>query len=356
MAWHGLEGHDDVRDRFKQILTTGRLAHAYLFLGPAGIGKKKFALLLSQTLQCEQRPPEEMDPCEECGACRQVAAGTHPDVTVASRPEDRVEFPIETVRTDVIRPLGMKPTLGRYRIVIVDDADSFNEYSANALLKTLEEPPPRSLLILISTSPELMLPTILSRCQQIWFRPLSTDVVARILMEQGAVKDEAQARYCAEIAEGSVAEALLLASRKIAKLREALLRALSRPRVEATALLRLAEEVLEVAGTEAAARRETVRVFCRLTVGLLRMALRIAVGAGEIPTVGEQEAEAVRMLAESLGPERLMRMIDRTLAAAQHNDRKAHVGYLLDAWACALADIANPPPLTPTTGGRRVGR
>ncbi len=347
MAWHGIEGHDEIRDLFRRIVASGRLAHAYLFLGPEGIGKRRFALLLSQALQCEHRPAEELDPCEECSSCRQIKAGTHPDVTVATRPEDRIEFPIETVRSEIIRPLSMKPTQGRYRIVIADEANTFNEYSANALLKTLEEPPQRSLLILLSTSPELLLPTILSRCQQIWFKPLSPEVISRILVEQGAVSDVETARYFAELAEGSVSEALLLVSPQVQKLRAALVGAFGAPRLDAARLLEVAEQAIELAGSDTASRRQMVQVLCRLTVSLLRMALRLAVGNGGLPPIfGKAEQAAIESLARTVGPDRLIRMIDRTLLAGYHNDRKAHVPFLLEAWACALADLAFPPPLT----------
>src|SRR5262249_2000128 len=122
--------------------------------------------------------------------------------------EDRVEFPIDTIR-QLIADLGLKPARGGYKIAIVDDADDFNLESANAFLKTLEEPPPRSLLLLIATDPQQQLSTIQSRCQVIRFAPLPTDVVSELLRQQGTAAD--QAEPLARISGGSLGHALELA-------------------------------------------------------------------------------------------------------------------------------------------------
>ncbi len=347
MAWLGIEGHDEIRDFFARTLASGRLAHAYLFVGPPGIGRRRFALALAQTLQCAEVPPEQMAPCGSCPQCRQVVGGTHPDVVVVAKPEDRLEFPIDLVREQVIRTLALKPTSGRYKIVIVDDAETFSVAAANCLLKTLEEPPDRSLLILIATSPELILPTILSRCQQLVFRPLSAEVIERILLEQQLVEDVAEARRCARLAEGSVSDAIRLASPQVQKLRMLLLEALSQQPLEAADLLAAVDEALQSAGSAASARREAAAVLLRTALAVLRSAVRVAVGAAPAEAADEREQRVVAMLASQVGLEPLLTMIERTVTAQQQNERRAHVVILLEAWACALADAANPPSLVP---------
>src|SRR5262249_24501786 len=115
---------------FADVVRRGRLGHAYLFAGPRGVGKKLFATELGKTLLCE-RTDGNFEPCDQCRSCIQVAAQTHPDLILAGRPEDKVEFPIEVIR-EVSYQLALKPARGGYKIAILDDADDFNDASANA--------------------------------------------------------------------------------------------------------------------------------------------------------------------------------------------------------------------------------
>jgi len=252
------------------------------------------------------------------------------------------------VREQIIRGLSLKPAQGRYKIVLVDDADAFSPAAANCLLKTLEEPPENSLLILLAVSPELLLPTIRSRCQQVAFRPLPTETIERILLDQQLVSDPAQARYCAWLAEGSVTEALLLASEQVQRVKQQLLSAMLAPKLHAADLLEAVDEMLGSAEASAAARRRVASILLRLALALFRSALRTAAGAGaaERELLDERERRAVEKLAEQAGMDRLLRMIERTLVAEQQNLARAHVPLLLEAWACAMADIVSPPPLT----------
>ena len=147
-------GHDSVLDRFRRSIRAGRLASTFLFVGPPGIGKKLFALQLAQGLLCERRPEEALDPCGECPSCAQVLAGTHPDVVVVKKPTDKNFIPLELLigdkehrmREGLCHDISLKPYSGRRKVAVIDDADYLNQEGANALLKTLEEPPPKSLL------------------------------------------------------------------------------------------------------------------------------------------------------------------------------------------------------------------
>ena len=96
MSWHGIEGHDSIVARFREALARGRLASTFLFVGPAGIGKRTFALKLAQALLCQDRPASALDPCERCPACVQVAALTHPDLEIVGKPRDKSAIPVET--------------------------------------------------------------------------------------------------------------------------------------------------------------------------------------------------------------------------------------------------------------------
>src|SRR5205807_4346929 len=129
--------------------------------GPSGVGKRLFAEELAKALLCESPNRPRLEACDRCPACLQVAAGTHPDYFVAGRPEESLELPIDVVR-ELCHSLGLKPARGHGKVAIVDDADDLNDAAANCFLKTLEEPPPRSVLLLIGTSAERQLPTIVS--------------------------------------------------------------------------------------------------------------------------------------------------------------------------------------------------
>ncbi len=168
-----------------------------MFVGPDGIGKRSVSrLALAKSLLCQTRDEAELNPCGRCPSCVQVDAGSHPDVHVICRPEDKSSIPIalligedETrMREGLCHDISLKPFMGRRRIAIIDDADYLSTPAvANCLLKTLEEPPPQSVIILIGTSAAKQLPTIRSRSQVVRFKPLAKDVVARILLEKQLV-------------------------------------------------------------------------------------------------------------------------------------------------------------------------
>ena len=138
-----VRGQEHVTAPLRQALKSGRINHAYLFSGPRGVGKRTFAVELAKALLCEASPPGVLEPCDRCPACVQVEAGTHPDYSLAARPPEAQDFPIEQMR-EICQSFALKSARGRGRVVILDDADDLNEAAANCFLKTLEEPPPRS--------------------------------------------------------------------------------------------------------------------------------------------------------------------------------------------------------------------
>ncbi|NOY52562.1 MAG: DNA polymerase III subunit delta' [Deltaproteobacteria bacterium] len=184
-----------------------RIPHAYLFCGPDGVGKKRTAFALAQSLQCETGG---VDGCGDCPACRKVAHDRHPDVHFY-QPVARTKGAMSKIYIDQIRELqgaiSLKAMEGRKKIMIVDDADRMVDQAANALLKTLEEPPGDSLLILIATFPDLLPSTILSRSRKVRFRPLSDELVTRVLMRERGMTEEG-ARTLARFAQGSLSRVM----------------------------------------------------------------------------------------------------------------------------------------------------
>ena len=174
-----------------------------IFAGPDGVGKRAAAVALAQALNCPTpvAPTDRLalDACGECPVCRRIGRGLHPDVTVVE-PGETGSIKIDVVREE-IRKTAFKPFEARRRVIIFNDADGLGDDAQNALLKTLEEPPPGSVLILVTAHPHRLLPTVRSRCPVVRFAPLAPADVAEWLMRAHAVP-EAEARAVAAVARG----------------------------------------------------------------------------------------------------------------------------------------------------------
>jgi DNA polymerase-3 subunit delta' len=348
--WHGIEGHDEVVERFRRALMRGRLASSFLFAGPPGIGKRTFAMKLAQALLCQTRPEAAMDPCEACPSCAQVAAGTHPDVDVVTKPEGKSDIPLALLigddehrrRQGLCHNIGLKPYLGGRKVAVIDDADDLNPEGANALLKTLEEPPPRSVLILIGTTPAKQLPTVRSRCQLVRFRPLGPESVAALLVSKGYVSDPAEARRLAEFGEGSVGRALALADPAFWTFRTALVEHLRRPLLDCVALTQTVTAFVEAAGKEAPARRARLRQAVAFAAEYYRQLLHAQCGSlpsGDRPGVGcvRITGPEATVHADPADVEPTAVRLERCVAAAAQIDRNANQSTLIECWIDDLA-------------------
>lgn len=339
MAWQGVEGHDVVVQVFRQSLERRRLAHAYLFAGPAGIGKRQFARALARTLMCETRNEAAMDPCGTCPGCKQVTAGTHPDLIAVRRPPDKTDLPIDMIRDEVLRGLSLKPDRGRYKIAILDDADDMNHTTANCLLKTLEEPPPRSVIILIVTSPARQLATIVSRCQVIRFRGLLRETTVRLLEQTGIARDRDQAEYLAEASGGSLERAGALADPAVLDFRGTLWQLLAADRFDGVGAARQIIELSEAAGSASVDRRIRAQLLLGLCIDFFRLALREAAGVVSPVRLSNAEQRLVQGFANSRSADAIVRLVDRTLRADAEIDRMALLAVVIEAWADSMARI-----------------
>ncbi|GAB4129679.1 MAG: DNA polymerase III subunit delta' [Thermogutta sp.] len=353
MAWQGIEGHDSIVDFFRRAAAKGRLSGSYLFVGPAGIGKRTFALKLAQALLCQTRDESRMDPCGACAACAQVAAGTHPDVIVILRPDDRAFIPVESLigerdnrmGSGFCRHVSLKPYSNRRRVGIIDDADYLNTEGANALLKTLEEPPPDAVLILIGTSPAKQLPTIRSRCRQIRFAPLATDTVAALLLSLGWASDAEEATRLARWSGGSLTQARELADPALWEFMERWQTTLARRSLDLSTWSKEVRQFVDAAGKEAFPRRRRLQQLASLSADFF---LRLARGgipdrpdsADEI--VSNDEAERAGSTSPSLSPawrgdpEAAVACAELCLAVYAAVDRNANLATLIDAWTHKL--------------------
>jgi DNA polymerase-3 subunit delta' len=349
MSWLGIHGHDDVVEQFRRALNRGRLASTFLFVGPEGIGKRTFALKLAQSLLCQTRPEKALDPCGACPSCLQVLAGSHPDIEVVSKPPEKSYLPLEfligdkehRMREGLCHRIALKPFMGGRRIAMIDDADYLNAEGANCLLKTLEEPPPRSVLILIGTTPAKQLPTIRSRCQVIRFRPLPAELIAEILTSQSLAKDRAEAERLAAHSEGSVQRARQLADEELWGFRTRLYQQLATPKIDAVGLAQSLQEFVDEAGKEASARRRRMRQIIEQAAEFYRQLLHSLTGAG-----GNVDAELHTMVSRCLpnwqGRSAVVAgCLDRSLEALEQVDRNANPATLLECWLHDLAKTAS---------------
>lgn len=251
-----LIGNERAKETLRRMLLAERVPGALCFAGEAGIGKKLFALELAKALLC--RAPEDIEGCDRCPSCARVTRiaypasddtdankkiiwSEHPDVGLV-RPAGR--FINVAPMREIEREANFRPFEGAARVLLIEEADQLNDASSNALLKTLEEPPQTTHLILLTARPAALLPTIRSRCQIIRFAPLTTAEIEKYLLSGDKKIDAADARLLARASQGSIGRALILDAKAYRARRDALLEIVSAltPKADQARLLRASEE------------------------------------------------------------------------------------------------------------------
>jgi len=195
-------GHQKQWDFLKKRFESNQLSHAYLFAGPEEIGKRKFALELIKMINCQGN-----DEKGECQNCKLIENEKHPDVLMVEVKKDKSEIEISQIR-EVQQFLSLKPYYSSFKAVIIDEAQKMNQEAQSCFLKTLEEPKGRTILILISSRPEILLPTILSRCQLIKFFACPITEIKNYLIKNGASEEKAE--MFSSISEGKSGRAIKL--------------------------------------------------------------------------------------------------------------------------------------------------
>ncbi|MBI3126844.1 MAG: DNA polymerase III subunit gamma/tau [Candidatus Tectomicrobia bacterium] len=308
-----LIGQDHVRRTLSNGLAAGRVAAAYLFSGTRGVGKTTTARILAKALNCESSDKPVPEPCNACGSCQEIARGAHPDILEIDGATYRG---IDNVR-ELQEKLQFRPLRGRYKVIIIDEVHQITGPAFNALLKTVEEPPPHVAFIFATTELQKVPDTILSRCQVFEFRRISLGQVAaqlaRIVKEQKIKAEEGALRLIARMGEGSMRDAQSILDQALAYSGEGTLTA------------QAAEEVLGVPSSEvyqsiasAVAARDAraalaglagifeaghdLRFFCANLLEFLRdcMVLQAAGEGEELFDAGPEEMEARREIAGRL--------------------------------------------------------
>jgi DNA polymerase III subunit delta' len=314
MPFRDVVGHARLIGLLRRSVAGGTLPPSLLFAGPSGVGKRRTALALAQALNC--LAPRDGDACGACAACARIARGVHPDVGIVE-PVDTGVIRVDQVRVFIERAT-YRPFEGNRRVVIVDDADTLMEQAQNALLKTLEEPSASSVFVLVSSRPDLLLPTVRSRCPQLRFRPLSPADIAAALVAGGT--PEREARAISATANGSLGDALAAAGGEYVEAREIAERVLVGAAAGHDPARRIdaAKELLTRTGSGGAADREQVSTYLRAMASLLRDVELLATGADAAALANPDFRAALDRLAPAYQRDRGVRAfeaVDRALVA-----------------------------------------
>ncbi|QDU88790.1 DNA polymerase III subunit tau [Pirellulimonas nuda] len=320
---------DPIVERFRRTLERGRLATTYLFIGPVGAGKLWFANLLAGRLLCQQADHQAVAACGVCQSCLLLAAGSHPDLLHVAKPADKSSLPIALLigekerrgREGLCHDLGLRPAISTRRVAVIEDADAMKEESANCLLKTLEEPPPRSVLLLIAENEARVLPTIRSRSQVVRFPdPASAD-------EPAAANESPQV------------EEVLNAVRS----------GLGREPLDPVLLGRALEPLMRAGGSKADdtssdADAPTTQSAAQASAKKKRASGRDLLRVAVDEVIRLQHAELMRLAArnEHRTPagDAIYRRLERSMVAAEEVERNANPGTLLQAYLQDLAELA----------------
>ena len=220
MPFSQIVGHGRALDLLRRSVIRGSVPQSLLFAGPEGVGKHTAAVALAQAVNCPDQT--DGDACGRCNTCRRIAAGTFSDVVVLDK-DGEASIKIDALRERVIGPIGYRPFEGRRRVFIIDPADEMTVQTQDALLKTLEEPPPAAILILVTGYPDSLLATVRSRCRRVRFSALPDDDVVKVLTGPVCRVDPVEARHRAMLSGGSVERALAADGRAFVDDRDAAL-------------------------------------------------------------------------------------------------------------------------------------
>ena len=299
MAFRDVLGHTQPIEWLQRAIRNGKVGHSYLFLGNDGIGKRWVALQFAKTLNCIEGGDERGDACDQCLSCRKIDEGMHPDVLILE-PENQT-LKVNQVR-QIQRDLAYRPYEGKRRFCILGGADRMAPNMSNILLKTLEEPPLHTILILLANNSKLLLPTILSRCQILRFSPLSVPVVSKWLVENKGLSEQ-EAHLAASLSEGSIGRALVLKERMEQIGREDLL----------TKWVRLREfpfQVIQDRVDSLPSDREDLLVVLELTKTLLRDLLIAKISEDDSRLIHSDLSKEIRVIASEQSLPSLMKRME----------------------------------------------
>jgi DNA polymerase-3 subunit delta' len=338
MPFRDVIGHHRLIELVARSIERDSLPPSLILSGPRGVGKRLVAVAIAQALNCPNRgavaPGGAPDACGRCATCTRIGRGVHPDVFIVE-PGDTGSIKVDDARAIVDRA-AYRPFEGRRRVVVVDEADALEPAAQNALLKTLEEPPPSSVFLLVTARPDLLLPTVRSRCPRLRFQVLAPGEVAAVLKRLG--RSETETRAAAAVSGGSVAVALEIHAGTLGEQRDAAMQVLAQASAGDDPARRLAsaKHLLEGTGSGGAAvDRARVAAGLRVMASLLRDVTLIGTGADRKALANPDILPALEPLAAFRGERgvRAFASVDQAIAAL---DRNANIKIVADWLALRL--------------------
>lgn len=307
-----LLGNDHLKEVLRRMLKNERVPHSMLFAGEKGIGKKQFALELAKASVCQN--PQNSESCERCQACRRAAVfafpkfddrDAHKKIIFSEHPDIGQIIPYnKNILVDAVRDLeteaNFRPYEGKARFLLIDDADKMNDAASNALLKTLEEPASTSYIFLISSRPDALLPTILSRCQTLRFAPIPAPKIEKHLLDSKQIAP-ADAETLSRVSAGSIGRALSIDLEKFRAQRDAMLKVLESLIVkkDRATLLQTSEEMND------AKNKDVYDSSLEILESLINDVWKLALGAGEENLVNIDVKNRLAAFAENVDAKRL---------------------------------------------------
>lgn len=334
-------GQTEAARLFLQAVVNQRIPHAYVFLGPDGVGKALLARQAAKLLLCKSAVPRgdgdaRLDACDACSACRLVDRDTHPDLHLVQPEEGKRLLRLDQVH-QLRRQLSLTPVQGGWRVCILREADRMTEEAANALLKTIEEPPAQSLLIMIASQREALLPTIISRCQILRFRPLSPGHISRILKARSDAS-EADVRFAAHCADGSAGRAMALLAGNGMEKRDWII---SRVRgLDPERPLDFSTELHAMAMTAGKAledRRACMRQMLDLLLFYYRDILLAQLGASDVSLYNTDLRDQIERHSRTIAQTALVRLITEVMIAQNRINQNANLPLALHNLAIQVA-------------------
>lgn len=301
LSFSAVLGQEKAKKILERSLASGRLAHAYLFRGPDGVGKQLCAGIVAARINCT-RESQAQAACGRCPSCRKYLSASHPDITVIS--PDGGTIKIDRVR-ELCRSLSYPPYESATRVIIIEDVHTMRSEAGNSLLKTLEEPPENNLLILTAAAGRDLLATIVSRCQTVPFYGLSTAQAQDIVISRMPGLEPAAAALLSRLAEGSPGQALEFAR---AGLVDVLQNVVKTVQQEAAASADVVSPLLLLAQTLASLKENLVPL-----IGLLRLWVRDQMVDDPERSTGRMRFHEARLAALDMAERQLARNCNRAL-------------------------------------------
>ncbi len=323
MSFKDVRGQEEQITLLRNAIEKDRLAHAYLFFGMKGVGKRTTAEVFAKALNCTEG---RLDACDRCISCLKIEKRNHPDVVVLKAAGQFIR--IQEIR-EVRNQMRFRPFEGRKRVFVLVDAETMNIAAANALLKTLEEPSPSNILILLSSRPHRLPATIVSRCQKVRFRPLAREGVAGYLREKMGLGEE-EADLLAASAGGSIGRAVEMQRDSELQVRDQLIAGISRCRKDDPVGLLLTAGVL---GKD----REAILKNLDILRSWYRDVLVYSKTGGGENMIHRNHLETVKTFAEKLTTADVLKNVTAVNRAARAVERNANKHLTLETLLFKLA-------------------